>query len=35
MAADSQHDAIEKVAEIYETENKFQFNVEFVAEVIV
>lgn len=35
VAADCQHDAIEKVAEIYDTENKFQFNVEFVAEVIV
>ena len=35
VAADCQHDAIEKVGEIYETENMFHFNVEFVAEVIV
>ena len=35
VAADCQHDAIEKVADFYDTENKFHFNVEFVAEVIV
>ena len=35
VAAESQQEAIDKVAEDYTTENKAHFNVEYVSEVYV
>ena len=35
VAADSQQEAIDKVAESYETENRFHFNVEYISDVYV
>ena len=35
VAAESQQEAIDKVAEDYTTENKAHFNVEYVSEVYI
>lgn len=35
VAADFQQDAVEKVAESNDTENKFHFTVEYVGEVFI
>jgi hypothetical protein len=35
VAADSQQEAIDKVAEDYATENKYHFTVEYVSDVYV